>query len=57
MGRHDDGGEGSETKISIFAYPAREFGHKVCRILTDIELRWAETYILLNCIEVDSYIE
>ena len=37
--RNDDGGgEGSEWEISIFAYPAREFGHEVLRVLIDTEL-------------------
>ena len=28
IGRNDDGGGGgSELRVSIFAYPAREFGH------------------------------
>ena len=37
--RNDDGGEGSKAEISIFSYPAHKFGHEVCRILTDRELR------------------
>ena len=38
VGRHDDGGEKSEVEISIFTYPAHEFGHEVHWVLTDIEL-------------------
>ena len=33
----DGGGEGSEWEISIFTYSTHEFGHKVHRVLTDIE--------------------
>ena len=57
VGRNDDGGaEGSGREISIFAYPAREFGHEVRRTLSDAELRQAETYVLLNCKEIDPYV-
>ena len=39
MGQNDDGGaEGSKREISIFAYPAREFGHEVRRVFSDTEL-------------------
>ena len=31
----DDGGGGSKPKVSIFAYPAREFGHERHLSLTD----------------------
>ena len=57
VGQNDDGGEGSEAEISIFAYPTHEFGHEVCRVLTDTKIQQAEMYVLLNCTEVDLYIE
>ena len=57
VGRYDDGSEGSEAEISIFAYSARKFGYEVRRILTDTELQQIETYVLLNYTGVDSYVE
>ena len=39
MDQNDDGGgEVSEAKISIFAYPTHEFGYEVHRILIDTEI-------------------
>ena len=50
MDRNDDGGgERSEVKILIFAYPADEFGHEIYQILTNTEIRQIEIYVLLNC--------
>ena len=45
----DGGGERSEVKILIFAYPADEFGHEIYQILTNTEIRQIEIYVLLNC--------
>ena len=56
MDRNDDDGEGSKVEISIFTYPAREFGYEIRRILTDIKIWQAEIYILLN-MEIDPYVE
>ena len=53
----DDGGGGSEPAILIFAYLACEFGHKRRLSLTDAEFHQAHSYVLLNCSEVDAYIE
>lgn len=58
VGRNDDGGwSGSGEKLSIFAYPAREFGSETNRVLTDSELKQVEIYILLNCHEIGPYLE
>ena len=58
IGHNDDGGGGgSEPTVSIFAYPARELGHKRHLTLTDAEFHQAHSYIILNCSEVDPYIE
>ena len=55
---NDDGGGGaSEPSISIFAYPAREFGHEWHLSLTDAEFHQAHSYVLLNYSEVNPYIE
>ena len=57
VGQNDYGGiEGSEWEISIFAYPAREFEHKVRQIFSDTELQHVEAYVLLNYAEVDPYV-
>ena len=38
IGHNDDGGDGgSKPKVSIFAYPAHEFGHERRLSLIDIE--------------------
>ena len=58
IGHSDDGGGGGfEPAVLIFAYPAREFGHKRCRSLTDAEFHLAHSYVLLNYSEVNPYIE
>ena len=56
--RNDDGGGDSvhSNHLSIFIHPGRAYGHSSSRILTDRELHIAEIYILLNCIEVESYV-
>ena len=56
--RNDDGGDGGfELEVSIFTYPAHEYGHEWCLYLTDAEFRQAHSYVLLNYSEVNPYIE
>ena len=58
IGHNDDGGGGgAEPTVSIFSYPACEFGHKRRLTLTDVEFHQAHSYVLLNYSEVDPYIE
>ena len=57
MDQNDDGGgEGLEWEILIFAYLTHEFGHEVRRIFSNTEFRQTETYVFLNCEEVDPYV-
>ncbi|CAH9142220.1 unnamed protein product [Cuscuta epithymum] len=57
VGRNDDGG-GTTSKgaFSIFNYPGRGSGKKHHRFVVGEELRIAQTYILVNCPEVDPYL-
>lgn len=59
--RNDDGRgdlvDEHENMLSIFKYPGRVFGKPRKRFLTDEEFKAAHTYILLNCSEVQPYIE
>ncbi|OMO57751.1 Transposon, En/Spm-like protein [Corchorus capsularis] len=57
--RNDDGGEvDSIGRLSIFSHPGRAFGpSRFCRYLTDDEYKAAELYVLLNCEEIEPYIE
>ena len=57
--RHNDNGGsgGSKLVVSIFAYPAREFGHERHLSLIYAESHQAHSYVLLNYSEVDPYIE
>ena len=55
--RNDDGGDSFHSdRLSIFKYPGRAYGRSSCRMLNDRELHCAEIYILLNCMEVESYV-
>lgn len=59
VGRNDDGGE-DETMLptlSIFNTPGRQFGKCKNRPLLDKEMKAAHLHILLNCDEVQPYIE
>ena len=57
--RNDDGGDVEEVvgNISIFKHPSRPFGRLKTRRLSDIEYDAAQTYILLNCEDVEPYIK
>ncbi|XP_049388507.1 uncharacterized protein LOC125852871 [Solanum stenotomum] len=59
--RNDDGGIGEQDgyngNLSIFTYPGRGFGELNRRYLTEEELKAAHIYILLNCREVQPYVE
>ena len=57
--RNDDGGDDDihNNRLSIFKYPGRAFGNNWSRMLDDRELGAAELYILLNCAEIEPYIE
>ena len=55
--RNDDGGESVHSdRLSIFKHPDRAYGRSSSRMLNDRELHITENYILLNCIEVESYV-
>ncbi|OMO87017.1 hypothetical protein CCACVL1_09317, partial [Corchorus capsularis] len=56
--RNDDGGEvDSMGRLSIFTHPGRPFGPNSSRYLTEDEYKATELYVLLNCEEVEPYIE
>ncbi|KAM3235166.1 hypothetical protein P3L10_015202 [Capsicum annuum] len=57
MDQNDDGGilEDVEENLSIFTHPDRLWGEKK-RNLTLQEIKVAQTYILLNCDEVEPYV-
>nr|GMD55942.1 uncharacterized protein LOC109168299 [Ipomoea batatas] len=46
-----------EETLSIFKYPGRAFGKSKARYMTDEEFKAAQTYVLLNCLEVEPFIE
>lgn len=55
--RNDDGGEGMVDEcLSIFKYPCRPIGKCRNRFLTNEELQIAETYVLVNCEEVEPFL-
>ena len=56
--RNDDGGESvCSYRLSIYNHPRRTFGRSSTRMLDDRELCAAEIYILLNCSELECYVE
>nr|GMC51112.1 uncharacterized protein LOC109179592 [Ipomoea batatas] len=59
--RNADGSEyivdGHEETLSIFKYSGRAFGKAKVRYMTDEEYKAAQTYVLLNCSEVEPFIE
>ena len=59
MPRNDDGGEveSNSDLWSIFASPGRPYSKVGKRYLTDQEYHAAQTYILLNCVEIQPYIQ
>nr|GMD07948.1 uncharacterized protein LOC109179592 [Ipomoea batatas] len=46
-----------EETLSIFKYSGRAFGKAKVRYMTDEEYKAAQTYVLLNCSEVEPFIE
>ena len=55
--RNDDGGESvCSDRLSIFKYISRAYGNSLSRMLNDRELHIVQIYILLNYIEVESYV-
>ncbi|KAJ1410164.1 hypothetical protein SESBI_22193 [Sesbania bispinosa] len=56
--RNDDGGHDMiDEYLSIFKYPCRPIGKGSSRFLIDVELQIAETYVLVNCKEVEPYLQ
>jgi hypothetical protein len=57
--RNDDGGGQCmvDECISIFKYPCRPIGKGRKRFLTDGEFQIAETYVLVNCKEVEPFLQ
>ena len=56
--KNDDGSlVDAEGRLSIFTRPGRAFGKSWMRYLTDEEIHAVEIYVLLNCTEVEQYIE
>jgi len=56
--RNDDGGHGMVDEcLSIFKYPYRPIGKGRNRFLTNEELQIAETYVLVNCKEVEPFLQ
>ncbi|XP_059288082.1 uncharacterized protein LOC132041388 isoform X3 [Lycium ferocissimum] len=59
--QNDDGGTCDQGKhhgnLSIFTYPGKGFGEQDQRYLTEEELDAAHIYILLNCVEVQPYVQ
>lgn len=59
VSRHDDGGDvdAPDGCLSIFTHPGRPSGLENIRYLTDEEFNAATTYVLLNCEEIEPYLE
>lgn len=56
--RNDDGGGGDpKGRLSICCYPSYPFGNCGNRELKDDELRIIELYVLLNCEEIEPYVQ
>ena len=57
--RNDDGGDGFSTNppLSIFNYPGRPSGKHSCTIMEEKEIEAAKLYVLLNCPEVEPFLE
>jgi len=58
VARNDDGGvmEDLEGNLSIFTHPGRLWGEGKKRSLSLEEIKAAQTYILLNCVEVEPFV-
>ena len=57
---HNDGGgdvEPSEGNLSIFMSNGRSSGQGISRRLSDEEYVAARIYVLLNCVEIEEYVE
>ena len=59
VGRNDDGGEvdAPEGCLSIFTHPGRPSGKMHERWLTDEEFNVATVYVLMNCTEIEPFLE
>lgn len=59
VARNDDGGdlEHIPGNLSIFEHPGRPYGKEKSRMLTSTEYHAAQTYILLNCQEIEPYVK
>ena len=58
VGRNDDGGTKAKTlDFSIFNVPVRPSGRAIERFLTEEEYNAACLYVLLNCDEVQPFLE
>ena len=57
--RNDDGAEVDVPygSLPIFTHPGRAVGKEKTRYLTDAELKAAITYVLLNCEEIEPFLE
>ncbi|XP_057999062.1 uncharacterized protein LOC110665227 [Hevea brasiliensis] len=56
--RNDDGGDDAniEGNLLIFNYPGRPYGRAKTKVLADDEYKAAQIYVLLNCPEIDTYV-
>ncbi|XP_057990748.1 uncharacterized protein LOC110633890 [Hevea brasiliensis] len=56
--RNDDGGDDAdiEGNLLIFNYLGRPYGRAKMRVLADDEYKVAQIYVLLNCLEIDTYV-
>ncbi|KAL6586844.1 hypothetical protein OROMI_001832 [Orobanche minor] len=59
VGRNYDGGDTNpEGKLSVFSSPGRFLGNRIRkRMLTRMEWDAAKLYVLLNCPEVEEYLD
>lgn len=59
VSRHDDGGlvNAPNGCLSIFTHPGRPAGKEHTRYLLDAELSAATSYVLLNCQEIEPFVE
>lgn len=59
VSRNDDGGkyDTAQQNLSIFNHPGRSAGTSKSRYLSDMELSAAHLHVLLNCEEVETYIQ
>jgi len=56
--QNDDGGHHMVNQcLSIFKYPYRSIGSGSNRFLTEVEVQIAETYVLVNCKEIEPFLQ